>query len=85
MREELPSEWPTKDETRLSYDRDIAIGWWMAVFLAVGTAVEYVLAVSISANLPIMIVLNVAEAAAIIWFFMHVYRQWRHGGHGRED
>lgn len=85
MKEELPSEWPTKDETRLSYDRDIVIGWWMAVFLAVGTAVEYVLAVSISANLPIMIVMNVAEAAAIIWFFMHVYRLWRRGGHGRED
>jgi hypothetical protein len=53
----------------------------MAVFLAVGTVLEYVLGVTIDRNLPIMIAINIAEAAAILWFFMHVRRAWRSEEH----
>lgn len=60
--------------------RDIKTGWWMAVFLAVGTVVEYVLAVELEQNLPLMIAINVAEAAAILVYFMHLPRVW-HGAH----
>lgn len=60
--------------------RDIKTGWWMAAFLAVGTVVEYVLAVGLEQNLPLMIAINVAEAAAIMVYFMHLPRVWR-GAH----
>jgi len=57
------------------------VGLWMAVFLAVGTVLEYVLGVTIDRNLPIMLAINIAEAAAILWFFMHVRRAWRSEEH----
>ena len=62
-------------------DRTKRVGLWMVIFLAVGTVAEYGLAISIDRNLPIMIAINVTEAAAIIWFFMHVRRAWRSGEH----
>ena len=62
-------------------DRTKRIGLRMVIFLAVGTILEYVLAVSIDRNLPIMIAINVAEAVAILWFFMHVHRAWRSEEH----
>ncbi len=62
-------------------DRTRRIGLWMVIFLAVGTILEYVLAISIDRNVPIMVVINVAEAAAILWFFMHVRRAWRSEEH----
>ena len=62
-------------------DRTKRIGLRMVIFLAVGTVLEYVLAVSIDRNVPIMIAINVAEAVAILWFFMHVHRAWRSEEH----
>ena len=56
-------------------------GLWMAVFLAVGTVAEYILAITVEKNLPPMIAINVLEAAAILWFFMHVKRAWRSEEH----
>jgi hypothetical protein len=62
-------------------DRTKRVGVWMAAFLAIGTVVEYVLAVTVDRNLPIMVAINVAEAVAILWFFMHVHRAWRSEEH----
>jgi len=62
-------------------ERARRVALWMAVFLAVGTVVEYVIAVSVDKNFPVMVVMNVAEAAAIIWFFMHVRRAWHSEEH----
>jgi len=62
-------------------DRTKRVGLWMAVFLAAGTILEYGIAVTIDKNLPIMVSINVAEAAAILWFFMHVRRAWRNEEH----
>ncbi len=62
-------------------DRTKRIGAWMVIYLAVGTILEYGIAMTVDKSLPIMVVINVAEAAAIIWFFMHVRRAWRSGEH----
>ena len=62
-------------------DRTKRVGLWMAIFLAAGTILEYGIAVTIDKNLPIMVSINVAEAAAILWFFMHVRRAWRNEEH----
>lgn len=60
--------------------RAARIGWMMALFLAVQTSVEYILFLVVDSNLPIMVVLNLTEAAAIMIYFMHIPRLWR----GRE-
>ncbi len=45
------------------------------VVLAVG---EYFLAIFVhSGNLPYMIVMNIVDAALIVWFFMHFHQLWR--------
>jgi hypothetical protein len=62
-------------------DRTKRVGFWMIVFLAVGTIVEYLIAVTVDRNVPIMVAINLAEAAAILWFFMHVRRVWGGGEH----
>ncbi len=53
------------------------VTWFMVAWLAVQTAVEYIIAQVLDANLPIMLVINLLEAASIIYFFQHVYRLWR--------
>jgi hypothetical protein len=53
------------------------VTWFMVAWLGLQTAVEYVLAQVLEANLPIMLVINILEAASIIYFFQHVYRLWR--------
>lgn len=85
MNEGWQQDWHEKDDVRRRYDRSIAVGWAMALFLVVGTVAEYVLAVTLEANLPIMIAINIAEAVAIMYYFMHVSRVWRHGEHGEEE
>jgi hypothetical protein len=75
--EALEKRW---QQRRAAQARTGRIARWMLTFLAAGTAVEYLLAVSVDANLPVMVAINIAEAAAIIWFFMHVSRAWR-GSH----
>ncbi len=40
------------------------------------TAIEYVLAIAVDANVPIMVVLAVAKAAVIVHYFMHIARSW---------
>jgi len=62
-------------------DRTRRVALWMAVFLAVGTVVEYVIAVSVDKNFPVMVVINVAEPSAITCFFMHIRRAWHSEEH----
>ena len=58
----------------------LRVGWRMAVALAVLTIVEYAL-ITVTANLPIMVVVNLVEAGLIMIYFMHLPRLWR----GREE
>ena len=53
-------------------------GLWVFIALFVLTVAEYIMAVAIdSGNLPYMIVMNVVDAALIMYFFMHVAQLWR--------
>ncbi len=70
-----------EDAPERGLGREVRIGWLMALFLAVQTVLEYVLAQVIDANLPIMVAINISEAAAIMVYFMHLPRLWR----GREE
>lgn len=45
--------------------------------LAVLTVVEFAIAVTIDANLPIMIVIALVKAVLIVHYFMHLVRIWR--------
>ncbi len=57
------------------------LGLAVAVALIVLAALEYVLAsVMDSGNLPWMLIMNVIDAALIVYYFMHVAHLWR-GGH----
>ena len=57
------------------------LGVIVAVALIVLAALEYVVAVAMdSGNLPWMLIMNVVDAALIIYYFMHVAHLWR-GGH----
>ncbi len=55
----------------------LGIGWVVFIGLAVLTLVEYILAITIDANVPILVVLAVVKAALIVHYFMHVVRVWR--------
>lgn len=64
--------------------RPVRVGWAVFLTLMVLTIVEYMVALVMSRNLPLMIVMNVTDAGLIMYFFMHVVRLWRHQkrGHG---
>lgn len=62
-------------------DRTRRIGLLMVIFLIAGTVLEYITSQVTDTNVPIMVALNVAEAAGILWFFMHVRRAWRSEEH----
>jgi len=55
----------------------LRLGLYVLVTLVVLTVVEYVVALQVDKNLPIMIVMNIADAALIMVFFMHLPRLWR--------
>jgi caa(3)-type oxidase subunit IV len=57
-----------------------AVGLLVLIVLVGLTIVEYFVATAVSRNLPIMIAMNVLDAALIMVYFMHLPRLWR-----RED
>ena len=59
----------------------ITVGWVVFAVLVFLTVVEYLIFLWIDRNLPIMIAMNVADAALIMVYFMHLPRVWR----GEED
>ncbi|HVP05562.1 MAG TPA: cytochrome C oxidase subunit IV family protein [Dehalococcoidia bacterium] len=52
-------------------------GRFVFLVLAVLTAVEYLIAIEVGPNLPILIGIAVYKAGLILWYFMHVARAWR--------
>ena len=54
----------------------LGTGWVVFIGLAILTIVEYLLAITIDANLPILIVLAIAKAGLIVHYFMHLARLW---------
>lgn len=57
--------------------RHIRIGWVVYALLMALTVLEYFVFLWLDRNLPLMIVMNVADAALIMVYFMHVSRAWR--------
>ncbi len=55
----------------------VRTGWVVFLWLAVLTAVEFVVAVTVDANLPIMVVIALLKAGLIVYYFMRVRRIWR--------
>ena len=54
----------------------VSTGWRVFALLAVLTVVEYLIAVSVSWNLPIIMGFAVLKAGLIVYYFMHVVRAW---------
>jgi heme/copper-type cytochrome/quinol oxidase subunit 4 len=54
-----------------------ATGWLVFVALVVLAVVEYVVFLAVHRNLIWMVVMNVADAALILVYFMHLPRLWR--------
>lgn len=53
-------------------------GLWVFVILVVLAVLEYLLALAMkSGNLPWMIIMNIVDAALILYFFMHMAQLWR--------
>ena len=57
----------------------VRTGWVIFLALALLTLVEYIIAVSLEANLPIIIGIAVLKAGLIGWYFMHIVRAWSSG------
>lgn len=55
----------------------IRTGWMVFAALAALTIVEYVVAVRVEANLPIVAVIALGKAGFIGYYFMHIVRAWR--------
>jgi cytochrome c oxidase subunit IV len=54
------------------------VGLLIFVVLVVLAVIEYFLAVFMhSGNLPYMIIMNIVDAALIVYFFMHFHQLWR--------
>jgi len=55
----------------------VRTGWLVFLTLLTLVILEYVLFLVLDSNLPLMVAMNVADAALIMYFFMHVTRIWR--------
>jgi caa(3)-type oxidase subunit IV len=63
--------------------RAVRTGAVVFLALAVLTVIEYLIAIEVQLNMPALVVIAIAKAAAIVYYFMHVVRAWRaHGGEG---
>jgi caa(3)-type oxidase subunit IV len=57
----------------------VKTGWVVFLALALLTVVEYIVAVALEANLPIVIAIAMAKAGLITYYFMHIVRAWSSG------
>ncbi len=57
----------------------VRTGWVIFLALALLTLVEFIIAVSLEANLPIIMAIAVVKAGLIGWYFMHIVRAWSGG------
>ncbi|MFQ5472621.1 MAG: cytochrome C oxidase subunit IV family protein [Dehalococcoidia bacterium] len=60
----------------------IRTGWVVFIALAVLTVVEYIIAVEVSRNLPVIVAIAVVKSLFILYYFMHVVRAWLSDGEG---
>lgn len=55
----------------------LRVGTRVLIALVILTAVEVPVAFRVSHPLPWLVVLNLADAGLIVWYFMHVADLWR--------
>jgi hypothetical protein len=55
----------------------VRTGWLVFLILMILAIVEYIIFLVLGSNFPLMVVINLADAALIIYFYMHVTRLWR--------
>ncbi len=55
----------------------LRIGWLVFLGLAVLTVVEFIVAITVTSNLPFLIVFALMKAGLIMYYFMHLLRLWR--------
>jgi hypothetical protein len=55
----------------------VRTGWLVFLTLMILAIVEYIIFLVLSSNFPLMVAINIADAALIIYFYMHVTRLWR--------
>ncbi len=60
-------------------NRPLRIGWLVFLALAILTVVEFVVAVTVTSNLPILVVFALMKAGLIMRYFMHLLKIWRGG------
>ncbi len=65
----LPPPWGTAGP--------LLTGWTVLLILMVLVLLEYVAAIYMDRNLPLMVAMNVIDAGLIMYYFMHVARLWR--------
>jgi hypothetical protein len=56
------------------------LGWMVFIFLAVVTIIEFFVGLW-SGSFVLLSLLALGKAAAIVYYFMHVYRLWREESH----
>ncbi len=57
--------------------RALRTGWIVFLALAVLTAVEFLVAITVTTNLPAVLVMALMKAGLIMYYFMHLLRVWR--------
>lgn len=55
----------------------LRLGLWVLIALLVLTALELPVAFRLPRPLPYLLLINLADAALIVWYFMHVADLWR--------
>ena len=58
-------------------DGPLRVGWLVFLALAALTGVEFIVAVTVTANLPILVVFALVKAGLIMYYFMHLLKIWR--------
>jgi hypothetical protein len=61
-------------------DAAFRLGWMVFIFLAVATVIEFFVGLW-GGGFVLLSLLALAKAAAIVYYFMHVYRLWREESH----
>jgi hypothetical protein len=56
------------------------LGWMVFIYLAVLTVIEFFVGLW-SGSFVLLSLLALGKAAAIVYYFMHIYRLWRQESH----
>lgn len=58
-----------------------SLGVRIFIFLAILTGVEFGVSLATNGSATLLLIMAVAKAALIVYYFMHIYSLWREEGH----